>query len=83
MILRLPLQVPTEPRDSINTDKDSLLQNCFVESDPVANYAVKRPGMILQEDSILDGNSKGIFFNDSQGKLFYVNLSEGITEIVL
>jgi hypothetical protein len=81
MILRLPLQVPTEPRDSLSTDKDALLQNCFLDSDPVSNYSVKRPGMILQEDNILDGFSKGIFFND--GKLYYVNLSEGITEIIL
>ena len=77
--MRFPLIIPTEPRDSLSLDKDSLLQNCFIDKDPNTTYIVKRPGKILQTSSVTPGTMRGIIF--SQNKLYYITLSENPAEI--
>lgn len=63
-ILRLPLFVPTEPRNSNNLDKDSLLQNCYIDKDPTGiQYVVKRPGFYVGSEAITTGLNRGIYVN--------------------
>jgi len=77
--MRLPLVLPTEPRDATSLTKDSQLKNCFIDKDPNTTYIVKRPGKILQTSSVTPGTMRGIIF--SQNKLYYITLSENPAEI--
>ena len=80
---RLPLIVPTEPRDALSLDKDSLLQNCFIDSDPNTSYVVKRPGMILSEEVTTAITNKGIFYNPGDNNLYFINDLDVLVEIVI
>jgi hypothetical protein len=84
MILRLPLAVPTEPRSADSLDKDSLLQNAYIDKDPTETaYVVKRPGMTLEEETVNVEENRGIYFNPNQNKLYYINDFDVPVEIVL
>lgn len=71
-ITRLPLAVPTEPRDP-SLDKDALLKNCFIDTDPNTNtlYAVKRPGLSVGLEGVTTGLSRGIWW--SYGKFYHID----------
>ncbi len=78
--MRFPLTLPTEPRDSISLDKDSLLKNFYLDKDPAYEYIVKRPGEILKSSPTT--TNRGLFFNPGESKLYYVTSSQTIVEIV-
>ena len=81
--MRLPLAVPTEPRNSSSLTKDALLQNAFIDKDAITSYIVKRAGMLLESSPSNATTVKGIFYNPNQSKLFYITNLRAVTEIVL
>lgn len=78
---RLPLVTTTNPRSASELNKDSMLQNAFLE--PIANsvYVTKRPG--LQLGSEISTSELGIFHYDDQwysifgGTVTGFNLAQG------
>jgi len=74
MIIRLSLAVPTEPRNA-DLYKDALLQNAFIDTDTNTKtlYAVKRAGKELLEEPVNVEENRGIYYNQNQNKLFYIN----------
>lgn len=82
--LRLPLAVPTEPRNNDDLTKDALLQNAYIDKDPAGSlYTIKRPGMTLEEETVNVESNRGIYFNPNQNKLYYINDFDVPVEIVL
>ena len=70
--IRLPVAVPTTSRKATELDKDSLLQNVFIDTSKLGSkYAVKRPGFLVGSEAVTTalrtpGNPdpmRGIFVN--------------------
>lgn len=62
-ILRIPLALPTEPRD-VELTKDSKLTNSYVEQSKIGTvYARKRPGFQAGYEGTTTDNL-GVWFND-------------------
>lgn len=81
--MRLSLAVSTEPRDSVNLNKDASLENCYIDKDPIGTaYVVKRPGFYPINISLTVTNNRGIFFNPNVTTgIYYVNNSGSVTFI--
>ena len=70
---RLPLSLPLEPRDSIQT-KDSLLTNTFIDVDvDKLEYVTKRPGFLLGVGGVTNGTNYGVYINPNTNSFYYVN----------
>lgn len=75
-ILRLPLTVPTVPRNANSLEKDPLLQNAYLDgSQSGVQYVVKRPGFYVGSEAITSGLNRGIYVNPN-------NVSGGVQDNV-
>ena len=72
---RLELGVPTEPRNA-SLDKDALIQNAYVEKNPMGVFAIKRPGFVTGSEGVTTGINRGIFYHN--GTVWYVTNDSGI-----
>src|SRR3989304_5831549 len=71
--LRIPLSVPTVPRNTSLT-KDALLKNCYIDQGKQGNkFAVKRPGFYVGTEAITTGLNRGIYYDPYTGFTWYLN----------
>lgn len=83
--VRIPLAVALTSRDA-TLEKDSLLKNCFTEASQLGNNrVVKRSGSTLASNSIVCGNSRGIFMNPqgSQTTIYYIDEASSLQSFSL
>src|SRR3989304_8493963 len=71
--LRIPLSVPTVPRNT-SLIKDALLKNCYIDQGKQGNkFAVKRPGFYVGTEAITTGLNRGIYYDPYTGFTWYLN----------
>src|SRR3989304_6636805 len=79
--LRIPLSVPTVPRNTYLT-KDALLKNCYIDQGKQGNkFAVKRPGFYVGTEAITTGLNRGIYYDPYSGDTYYLNNLGNLTRI--
>jgi hypothetical protein len=85
--VRLPLGVPTTPRNADSLDKDALLQNGYVDQSSSGTlYAVKRPGFYVGSEAITTGLNRGVYINPNnptggtpgQTQVWYIGSNTGV-----